>query len=246
VLAQPRQGRRPRHSRLHELHPRAGCGDAVHQHVGVGRSRGAPGEQALAVEVAERDRLRRRQPVVGRCGQGRRRGAERRAVDLRGAVERPGEHEVDGTIPQEPRDVAWADLEDLHAQLRRSLSQHPDHLLEHDRAHRRGGPHPHPAREALANGAGPGERRVGRGQGVAARFQQCRARRRQPHLARSALEQVDLELPLEPPDGLRDGLLGHVQLRCRPGEVQLLGHRDEGAELAEVRHRAHRQPRAVA
>ena len=92
-----------------------------------------------------------------------------------------------------------------------------------------------PGRDA-ARLAGRGEGGVGGRQGPARGLQQRRAGRRQPHLARGALDQLDAELVLEPRDGLRDGLLADAEARGGAGEAALLGDRDEGPQLAQLGH----------
>ena len=52
--------------------------------------------------------------------------------------------------------------------------------------------------------------------------------------AAGALEQPHAEFALELADGRRQRRLGHAQARRGPGEVQLLGDRDEVAELAQL------------
>ena len=96
-----------------------------------------------------------------------------------------------------------------------------------------------PQRPALpAPGRAHDRRRViGRREHAARLAEQRRARRRQRRPAAVAVEQRHAELGLERPHLLRHARLRHVQPLGRAPEVQLLRHRDERAQLAELHRR---------
>ena len=60
----------------------------------------------------------------------------------------------------------------------------------------------------------------------------------QAHLPRGADEQLGTQLLLELADGDAQRRLGHVQTLGGAAEVELLGHRDEVAQVAKLEHRA--------
>ncbi len=53
---------------------------------------------------------------------------------------------------------------------------------------------------------------------------------RQGHPPGRPYEEIGTQLPFQAPDVAAQRLLGHVQPDGGPGEVQFLGHGDEGAE----------------
>ena len=65
-------------------------------------------------------------------------------------------------------------------------------------------------------------------------LEQHGAGRGQGNPAAGALEQPHAEFALKLADGCRERRLGHAQTRRGPGEVQLLGDRDEVAELTQL------------
>src|SRR5206468_6262076 len=63
------------------------------------------------------------------------------------------------------------------------------------------------------------------------------AGRRQAHVAAVALQEFGADVVLQQPDLAAERRLGHVQAFGGAAEVQLLSHRDEAAELADLKHR---------
>lgn len=75
---------------------------------------------------------------------------------------------------------------------------------------------------------------IGRGQRLCGIRQEPLTCVGQSHAARRALEQHLANLVLESLYPLGEGLLGQVQLRCRPAEVPVLGHCRERPHLRQV------------
>jgi hypothetical protein len=62
-------------------------------------------------------------------------------------------------------------------------------------------------------------------------------RRGQPHAATCAVEQPHAERVLELSDGLRQRRLGHRETHRRAAEVELVAHREEVPEVADLDRR---------
>ena len=86
-----------------------------------------------------------------------------------------------------------------------------------------------PPRRAGRDRRDHGRRALGRSERPPRLRQQRAARRRQLDVAAVAPEQLDAELALEPAHLLGERRLRHLQPHGGTTEVQLLGHRDEGA-----------------
>ncbi|CAA9470093.1 MAG: hypothetical protein AVDCRST_MAG30-37 [uncultured Solirubrobacteraceae bacterium] len=144
------------------------------------------------------------------------------------------------------RDLGRADLAEGHGDLRGAVAQDARRLVARRRPDGRADADPHRSGEAAPDRPGALERGVGGGERLAAGVEERLARRRQAHLARRALEQGDAELALEQLHGLRHALLTEVQPLPGAGEVELLGHRDERPQLAQLRHPRRPRRRVVA
>ena len=233
------------HARFDGLDPRAGGGETGEQEIGVRRARRAPRQESLAVEVGEAGRARAGEPVVGRDAELDRRRTEGRALDPGPAAGRAGEDQLDAAGAEQWADLARSDLAQRDGELGGAIAQRTHGVVAIQRPDGRRDAHANRAREPMACFAGVLEGSLRRRECLPPVLEERRAGGGEPHLVRRPLEQFDAELRLELAHRLRDRLLGKGEAARGAREVQLLGDRDEDAELPELRHARRLQLRGV-
>ena len=122
---------------------------------------------------------------------------------------------------------------------REALAEGLQPLGHAERDRRRHEPHVQRARLAAPDPRRLVDALLRRGQQPPRPLQERRARRRQRDRPRRARQQRRADDRLQPPDLLRERRLGHVQPPRRAAEVQLLGDRDEVAQVAQLQSGIH-------
>ncbi len=219
---------------LQRLHQRAQIGVAG----GIRPDPVGSGEagEGLVGEVRERDRLLAGQPVADRDQEDARLVVEDPDVQVVGAEQEPGHHDIDAVVEQRvarlvPVHVLGADVGPRVAVAQLAYGRGDDlvgGVTDGERAARGGG--------SGARG-GPG----GGPQQLPGLRQKGLPGLGEPGAARGAVKEPDVQLPLQTPDLTAQRGLGEMQRLGGAAEVQFLGDHGEVAHQAQLQvHRRYR------
>jgi hypothetical protein len=161
---------------------------------------------------------------------------ERAPHEARHRVDAEADRDVEPAAEQLAAEVAGRGLRGVDLDAGMELAQPREQRGPQLMAGRGRAPEPQRAEHAAARARRARERCVDRLQRGSAVGQQPPARLGELHVARRADEQLDAELVLELADRRAQRRRGHVQAIGRPREVQLLGDRDEIAQVAQLGH----------